>query len=167
MIARRVLLFKQICLLLLASMFLTAPALARQVGIECTKAASGDPILKGTSFYTPEQLFAKFLIDTDKRVAAFRLLDEATVSTADLVETTSAYTLKQTYCEKGMLTDDCVAYTRAVINRSSGKLEFYRLGYYGNYADMTSSPWTYGKLTCEPIDAVSAKAWIEVSTPKF
>ena len=153
-------------ILLLIFIFAANPISARQIGLECTAAARGDIMLRGTNFYTPEHLFAKFWIDTDKEAGLFRRADGAQAHSADLVETSTAYTLKQTYCEEGFFSDDCKTYTRAIINRSSGVLKFYSLVYYGDYTKMRSDE-TFGEITCEPINGAKARAWIRVAAPKF
>lgn len=142
-------------------------ASAREVGIACSYPAQGNPNSYGLP-YEPEQLFAKFWIDTASKKALYRLETDTHQGSTGVSESPGAYTLTTYRCKEGRWSaDKCRDYTRAIINRSNGTLRFFR--FYNNENDVTkmTSREVSGSLECEAIDPDKAKAWIEVSSPKF
>ena len=154
-------------LIALTLLALSFNANAREVGIACSYPAQGNPNSYGIP-YEPEQLFAKFWIDTASKKALYRLETDTHQGSTGVSESPGAYTLTTYRCKEGRWSaDKCRDYTRAIINRSNGTLRFFH--FYNNENDVPkmTSREVSGNLECEAVDPDKAKAWIEVSSPKF
>ena len=154
---------RDLSVIVLTLLVISFEAIAEEVGVECNRAEN--QLLSGTS-YGPSTLYIKFWIDTTNSTALYRREADTEKRRRSLTVTPGAYTLDITYCNDNRQRD-CETYEQAIINRSNAKLRFFEL--YDPYDDVTNLTVreVSGRMVCKAIDSDAAKAWIEVSAPKF